>query len=517
MPDTPLAAFPAPAMYRDLVEYSTEAAYVVVDGLIVYLNPAALRLFGASDASALVGTDVLARIHPDDHKLALARRRMVLETGVPAPLVEMRFVGLDGRIFEVEVQATRISYGGKFATYAAARDISARKQLEEQVRESQKLEAVGRLAGGIAHDFNNTLAVILGHAEMMLADLPADHAMREDLQAIHRAAQHSASLTRQLLTYARRQAIAPRPLNLNTAVAETLRMLRPLVGESISLNWQPAAELWPVILDPAQLDQILTNLCANARDAIDGNGALTIATANTTLDAAAARRIPDCVPGDYVQLSCSDSGRGIPDDLLDRVFEPFFTTKEPGRGTGLGLATVYGIVRQNHGAIAVHSAVGAGTRFDIYLPRQQVSADDLAEATAGASRVQTARGHETVLVVEDEPAVLQLTCRALRNRGYTVLPAAGPEAALQVLAAHPEPVHLMLSDVMMPVMSGPDLARIVSAQRRGIRVLFMSGFSADFVARQGALDPQVELITKPFTLEELSARVRATLDRRPAA
>ena len=517
-PAEPRASLPSDAMYRDLVEHSPEAVYIVVDGDVAYLNASALRLFRASDASTILGRPILERIHPDDHALALTRRKLVLELGQQAPIVEMRFVALDGTVFEVEIQATRVAIGGRLGTYAVARDISARKRLEEQVRESQKLEAVGRLAGGIAHDFNNTLAVILGHAEMLLGGLPADDPRRQDLEAIHRAAQHSAALTRQLLTYARRQTIAPRPLAVNDEVARALRMLRPLVGENLEVTWLPGSDVWPVVLDPSQLDQILTNLCANARDAIDDVGSITVATANRRLDATAARAIGDLPPGDYVVLSCTDSGRGIPAELLPRLFEPFFTTKPVGSGTGLGLSTVYGIVHQNHGAITVRSAVGAGTRFDVYLPRHLDVGETVpaAESAAGSSQPLPPGGRETILVVEDEPAVLQLTCRALQQRGYTVLAADGPESALQLLAARHDPVDLLLSDVMMPVMSGPDLARIVTAQRRASRVLFMSGFSADLVARHGHLSGDSEIVAKPFTLHELSTRVRAALDR-PAA
>ncbi len=502
------------AWYRDLVELSPEAAYVVVDGRFAYVNPAAIRLFGAPSAEALMGTDILSRIHPDDHGLALSRRKLVLDLNQPAPLVEMRFVALDGRIFEVEVQATAIDFAGRRGTYAAARDITARKRLEEHVRQSQKLEAVGRLAGGVAHDFNNTLAIILGHAEFLLADFPADHPMRRDVEAIQRAAQHSSALTRQLLTYARRQSIEPRALDLNAAVAETLSMIRPLIGESIALHWMPGDNLGAVTLDPAQLDQVLTNLCANARDAIDDVGTLTIATANRSLDATAARGIPEALPGEYVALTITDNGRGMAPEVIARAFEPFFTTKAVGHGTGLGLATVYGIVRQNHGCITVRSVIGVGTRFEIYFPRHTKSA--AAEPTVSPP-IELPKGTETVLVVEDEADILHLTARALRAQGYTVLTAAGPEEALRILNAHAKPIHLLLSDVMMPVMSGPDLAREVTKVREDIRVLFMSGFSADLIARHGRLDPDVEFIGKPFTLGELSTRVREVLDGRTAA
>jgi two-component system cell cycle sensor histidine kinase/response regulator CckA len=512
----PLNRSSAPAAseerYRALVEHSPEATFVVRDGLIQYVNPAAMRLFGAASVDELIGTDILHRVHPDDHALALARRRRVLELNLPAPLVEMRLLTLDGRIIEVEVQATAIEFDGHRATYAAARDISARKQLEDQVRQAQKLEAVGRLAGGVAHDFNNTLAVILGHTEFALSELPADHPMLADLQAIQRAAQHSAALTRQLLTYARRQTIAPQPLDVSHSVTDALRMLRPLIGESIALRWEPVGDLWPITLDPSQFDQILTNLCANARDAIAGVGTLRISASNATLSSADCAGIADAVPGDFVRLTVEDSGRGMSADVLQRAFEPFFTTKGIGEGTGLGLATVYGIVRQNEGCITVTSAPEKGTRFDLYFPRRT----EAVAAPAPVSAVSTARrGSETVLVVEDEPEILRLATRALRAKGYAVLGAAGPDDALRIAREHPSTIDLLLTDVMMPVMTGPDLARAIAAIRGPIRLLFMSGYSAEHIAKQGNIGTETAFLAKPFTLLELTSRVRTMLDEAP--
>lgn len=500
----------APDRHRVLIEASPEAAYVIRDGRFEYLNPAAVRLFGAPDAAALLGMPVLDRVHPDDQPLAVARRRLVLEGPGLAPLAELRFVTLDGRILPVEVHASAVEFDGQRAIFATARDVSHRKRLEEQVLQSQKLEAVGRLAGGVAHDFNNTLAVILGHAEFALAALPADAPLRGDLEAIRRAAEHSAALTRQLLAYARRQPIAPRGLDLNAAVEATMRMLRPLIGESVDLLWSPAPDLWPVTLDPAQLDQILTNLCANARDAIDGVGTLEITTANRVLDATAAGTIQEAEPGEYVLLSVSDTGRGMAADLLARAFEPFFTTKGIGEGTGLGLSTVYGIVRQNHGTVTVRSEPGVGTRFELYFPRRLEAVEPTPPVEAAPA---APAGTETVLVVEDEPAILQLAARALRAQGYEVLAAGGAEAALAAARAHGGRLDLLVTDVMMPGMSGPDLARALVADRPQLRVVYMSGFSADLVARHGRLDPGTEFLAKPFTLGELATRVRRVLDR----
>jgi len=504
------ARTPSEAEYRALVEHSPEATYVARGGLIVFLNAAAVRMFGAPSADVLLGTDVLDRVHPDDHALALERRKRVLALNVPAPLVEMRFIALDGRIFEVEVQATAVEFDGERATYSAARDISHRKLLEEQVRQGQKLEAVGRLAGGIAHDFNNTLAVILGHAEFARQELPPHHPLHHELRAIERAAQHSAVLTRQLLTYARRQTVSPRALDLNESVTEALRMLRPLIGESIDLEWSPAEGLWPITLDPAQLDQILTNLCANARDAISGVGRLSIATSNCTLDPVDCLEIPASQPGDYVRLRVTDDGAGMSAETRSMIFEPFFTTKGRGEGTGLGLSTVYGIVRQNHGAISVESTVGVGTQFDIYLPRR--TAEPAPSAASAPPLLPASAGSETILVVEDETEILRLTQRALTARGYTVLAADGPEKALAISRAHPAAIDLLLTDVMMPAMSGPDLARVIAAERPNARLLFMSGFSADLIADDGLLDVDTQFLGKPFTLADLCSRVRTLLD-----
>ena len=495
--------------YRALVEHSPEAAYVVREGRIVFANAAAVRMFGAPSAEALLGTDILHRVHPDDHALALERRKRVLELNVPAPLVEMRFIALDGRIFEVEVQATAVEFDGERATYSAARDISRRKLLEEQVRQSQKLEAVGRLAGGIAHDFNNSLAVILGHAEFALQELPSHHPLHHDIRAIERAAEHSAALTRHLLTYARRQAVSPRSLDLNESVTETMRMLRPLVGESIALAWSPAEGLWPITLDPIQLDQMLTNLCANARDAVRGVGRISIATCNCTLDELDCLEIPEAQPGDYVRLRVQDDGVGMSAETRAMMFEPFFTTKGLGEGTGLGLSMVYGIVRQNHGAITVESTVGEGTQVDIYFPRGSVRPEPIASSVSSLS---AATGSETILVVEDQTELLKLTQRALTARGYTVLAADGPEQALAISREHPATIDLLLTDVMMTSMSGPDLARAIAAERPIARLLFMSGFSADLIASDGLLDLDTQFLGKPFTLAELCSRVRTLLD-----
>lgn len=499
--------------YRALVEHAPEAMFVVRDGLLVYLNPAAVRLFGAPSADALLGTDVLARIHPDDHALALARRKQVLERGTKATLAEMRFVALDGRIFEVEIHASQIDFEG-LATFASARDITPRRALEDHVRQAQKLEALGRLAGGIAHDFNNTLAIILGHAEFALEATDPSLPLSADLEAIQRAAQLSVGLTRQLLTYARRQTIVPRPLDLNHSVTDALRMLKPLIGESVTLVWNPAATLWSVTLDPTQLDQILTNLCANARDAIAGCGTLRITTENRTLSESDCRDVPNAVPGDYVVLRVQDDGHGMTPEVLAKAFEPFFTTKGMAEGTGLGLAMVYGIVRQNHGAITVESAPDQGAAFTLYFPRNADEAEPVPQPTPTAA---IAPGSETILVVEDEAEVLKVVQRALAAKGYDVLTAPGPMEALDLSQAHPRRIDLLLTDVMMPGMSGPDLARTLSATRPDMRIIFMSGFSADLLTETMRMEAKAGFLPKPFTIAKLTGLVRDVLDGKTVA
>jgi PAS domain S-box-containing protein len=378
--------------------------------------------------------------------------------------------------------------------------------LQAQLAQSQKMESVGRLAGGVAHDFNNMLGVMLGHAEMALDAVPEGHPVHEDLIAIQGAAQRSADLTRQLLAFARRQTAAPRPLDLNGAVASALNMLRRLLGEEVDVTWRPGPDLWTVKADPAQIDQILANLCVNAKDAIDGVGQVTIATRNIDATAAEAAALE---ARDHVLLTVSDNGSGIEAAVLPHLFEPFFTTKEVGQGTGLGLSTVYGIVKQNDGVIRVESARGAGTTFHIYFPRA-VAASPAAEPPA-AALLPAGRG-ETILLVEDEPANLHMGRRILEKLGYRVLTAQSPSAALELAAREPR-LHLLLTDVVMPEMHGRELAERVLGLRPGISCLYMSGYTADVIAHRGVLDEGVCFVGKPFTSAELAVKVREALDR----
>jgi two-component system cell cycle sensor histidine kinase/response regulator CckA len=387
-----------------------------------------------------------------------------------------------------------------------------RNRLEAQFQHAQKMESVGRLAGGVAHDFNNMLGVILVHAELALMQMDPAQPLYDDLAAIHNAAARSAELTQQLLAFACKQQIVPHVLDLNETVTQSLRMLQRLIGEDISLSWQPGAALWPISMDPSQLDQMLANLCVNARDAIADVGSMTISTSNCVIDAPACLALThrDATPGEYVRLTVSDSGCGMSSEVLEQIFEPFFTTKAVGEGTGLGLSTVYGALRQNNGFITVVSAPDQGTTFDIYLPRCECRMQ-VAE-TSGATALAPS-GRETVLLVEDDPAVLRMTTKALEERGYTVLCAGGPGEAIRTADEHAGEIDLLLTDVIMPEMNGRDLVDTLLSTRPRLKYLFMSGFPARGSSGHHTLMEAAHFIAKPFALMTFAAKVREVLDR----
>ena len=400
---------------------------------------------------------------------------------------------------------------------AIKEDITERKraegekaQLEEQLQQAQKMESVGRLAGGVAHDFNNMLTVILGHANLALLETDLSQPLHVSLEEIRKAAERSADLTRQLLTFARKQTIAPLVLDLNEAVAGMFKMMKQLIGESIHVTWHPGADLWPVKVDPSQIDQILANLCVNARDAISDVGNITIETGNSTIDQGFCATRLDVSPGEYLLLAVSDDGCGMDKGTLDHIFEPFFTTKGLGEGTGLGLSTVYGVVKQNYGFIEVLSEPGQGTTFRIYLPRH---AGDAELARPAEAKEQTPKGKETVLLVEDDLATLRLTTLMLERQGYSVLVANSPGDAVSLAEENTGEIHLLVTDVIMPKMNGRDLAIKLQSLYPPIKVLFMSGYTADIIAHHGVLDGGVYFIQKPFSLNSLATKVREVLDR----
>ncbi len=388
-----------------------------------------------------------------------------------------------------------------------AADMKAR-DLEDRLIQAQKMESVGRLAGGVAHDFNNMLQAILGNAALALQDLPLDSPVREFLEEIDKSGRRSADLTRQLLAFARKQTIAPEVLDLNSTVGGMLKMLRRLIGENIELAWMPGANLWPVSMDPSQIDQILANLCVNGRDAIEGVGKVMIETSNVTLDKTYVASHPDVDPGDYVLLTVSDTGKGMDAETRAHLFEPFFTTKAVGKGTGLGLATVFGIVKQNSGLISVYSELGHGSTFKIYLPRSEMEV----LAAPLATLKHQVRGTETVLLVEDEVQILNLGHRILEQHGYTVLAASTPQAALALVEQANATIHLLITDVVMPGMNGKELIERLRKGRPGLPCIFMSGYTADVIAHHGVLEAGVAFLEKPFTIEALTKKVREILD-----
>jgi PAS domain S-box-containing protein len=390
---------------------------------------------------------------------------------------------------------------------AHRRSEEERKALERQLSQAQKMEAIGRLAGGVAHDFNNNLTVILGYTKMALLRISrSDDPLHKRLTEIQRAATRSVELTRQLLAFARQQTVTPRVLDPNETIDAMLGMLRRLIGEEIDLVWTPGDQIWPVRIDPVQVDQILANLIVNARDAIDEVGAVTIETSNVTIDAAFSEDIDGLEPGEYVVLTVSDTGSGMDRTTLESVFEPFFTTKPMGKGTGLGLATVYGIVKQNDGFVTVDSTPELGTTFRIYLPR----AGHVEAQKATSSGVRT-RGHESILVVEDEPQLLELTSELLEGLGYIVWRAASPTQALWLARQHSDDLQLLLTDVVMPEMNGRELWQKLDAICPDLRCLFMSGYTADVIADRGIVEEGMHFIQKPFTEQALAAAVRAAL------
>jgi len=479
-------------------------------GRILNVNSAYCRMSGYSRKELIQMTiQDLETVQTDDEVLAHAKK--VLE-GEPVR-IETVHRRKDGSLLYIDLLAQNLP-GSNDKLFAFIRDITEQKQsekaqekLQEQLVQAQKMESVGRLAGGVAHDFNNMLGVILGHTEMAMDQLEPSQPIKEDLDEIRKAAQRSADLTRQLLAFARKQTIAPKVLDLNDTVTGMLKMLQRLIGEDIHLSWQPGAELWPVKMDPSQIDQLLANLCINARDAIAGVGRISIQTKNVICDEACCYGILDCSPGSYVLLSISDDGSGIDPEIMSHIFEPFFTTKPQGQGTGLGLATVYGIIKQNRGFINVKSEQDKGTTFDIYIPPYSgitpQSMTTFSKAPSG--------GHETILLVEDESSILKMVGMMLERLGYTVLSASSPGEAIRISKEYGSSIHLLMTDVIMPEMNGRDLADRLLSINPNLKRLYMSGYTADLVAPHGVLEEGVQFLQKPFSKADLADKIRRVL------
>ncbi len=461
-----------------------------------------------------------------DHAEAIGRRPSILKSG-QTPVEEYKRLWQtitsgdvwqgkfqnrkkNGELFWEQATIAPVRNADKVITHyvAVKEDITERINLEAQLRQTQKMEAVGQLAGGVAHDFNNMLSVITGHAELALENQDLDDHLRKDLQEILKASLRSTDITRQLLAFARKQTIMPKIFDLNEAVEGMLNLLRRLIGEDIDLDWRPGATLWPVKMDPSQFDQILANLCVNARDAIGGVGRITVETGKAVFDETYCREHKEISPGEYTMLAVKDNGHGMDKTTREKIFEPFFTTKDVGKGTGLGLSTVYGIIKQNEGLINVFSEPESGSTFKIYLPRQADKSDPEREASAES---QDLMGHETILVVEDEIMHLELVELMLKRYGYLVLTASHPNVALQKAKGHSGEIHLLLTDMVMPEMSGRELSEAMTSLYPDIRCLFMSGYTDDIIMHQGIIEKGIPFIQKPFSVQNLAAKVRQIL------
>jgi signal transduction histidine kinase/CheY-like chemotaxis protein len=474
----------------------------------------AARVFNVVQGSAPLRFDgFLELVHPEDRSGLNDGVRHAIAHGLPLD-IEFRVIGdavlanphtshHETRWVAAQGQAYTDDRGEPVRMLGVMQDITERKRLESQFLQAQKMEGIGRLAGGVAHDFNNLLTAVLGYIEMAGTKLERDNPAHEYFGSIRHAAERGASLTRQLLGFARRQITEPRVVDLDALVVQMQDLLRRVIGEDVELRIVTARGLGSVRLDPAQFEQVLMNLVINARDAMPNGGTLTIESRNVDLDEHYARQHQGVQPGHYVMLAVSDTGMGMTEDVSRHLFEPFFTTKPPGRGTGLGLATCYGIVKQNGGHIWVYSEYGRGSTFKIFLPRtgEPAASDTPADQQAGS-----VAGHETVLVVEDEPMVRAISVESLEMLGYRVLQASHGEEALEVARAYAGTIDLVVSDVVMPVMGGPALV-----QRPHIKVLFVSGYTDDAIVRQGVLEPGVEFLQKPFALAALARRIREIL------
>jgi len=498
------------AKYRDLFEDAPIGIFsATMQGQALSLNTAMARILEFDSPQ-----EAMERINLQEELSLLPEQRdqflHLLQEKGRVENFEYQAVTANGRTLWLMMNAriAQLDGDGSGIIEGFATDITAQRKLEDQFRQAQKMESVGRLAGGVAHDYNNMLSVILGYTQLALEKVEPDSTMQVFLQAILEAAQRSADITRQLLAFARKQIIAPQVIDLNETVEGMLKMLRRLIGEEINLTWRAGPGLWPVKMDPSQLDQILANLCVNARDAITGVGKVTIETVTVSLDKRYCKGHLDFVPGDFVLLTVSDDGCGMDKEILDKLFEPFFTTKEVGQGTGLGLATVYGIVKQNNGFISVYSEPGLGTTFKIYLPRHESDAADAQKEKAKAIPL----GHgETILVVEDEVTILNMSRTMLESLGYAVLTANTTDEAMQLAKAHAGTIHLLITDVVMPEMNGRELAEQLHTLNPELKTLFMSGYTADIIAHHGVLAEGVRFIQKPFSKQDLAAKVREVL------
>jgi PAS domain S-box-containing protein len=510
---------PSEERYRAMLETSADAtALVAVDGRLLFVSDPIERLTGYSP-DELIGRSAFELVHPDDLRHVHEAFRRVVLSSEPVR-IEYRGRHKDGswrqrdviginRLNDPAVAAVVVNFRDNSVCSAVETALrTERTQLEQKLAHTQKMEAVGRLAGGIAHDFNNLLMAIVGYAELTLAELKADDPLRRDIEEIRVAGQSAASLTRQLLAFSRKQLLQPQILDINAVVSRMTGLLRRLIGEHIDLQSRPAQPLGRVSADPGQIEQVIVNLAVNARDAMPSGGTLTIETANVELDQSYVADHPGSITGPHVMLAITDTGVGMPPAVQEHLFEPFYTTKEPGKGTGLGLATVYGIVKQSGGSIAVFSEAAHGTSVKIFLPAVESAIDPSRELDAIGPDLH---GTETILLVEDEPEVRSVVKQMLARHGYGVLEAGDGAKALLIARSYPGRIDLLLTDVVMPGMSGREVATEFLRERPDACAIYMSGYTDDTVVQQGVIERGVPFIQKPFTPTTLLQRIRDVL------
>ncbi len=512
-----------PRRFRELLDHAPVPIFVHHHGRFIFANPAAVGLHGVEQPDGLIGRELADFVHPEDR----ARFATILASAPPLNagkrVSTIRLVRADGRVVELEATSVPVTFGGQAARLVICNDITDRKRSEEErerlhghLRQAQKMEAVGQLAGSVAHDFNNILTAIIGNVELTLRSLerqlPADSAPLEGLRQIERAAQRAADLTRQLLLVSRRNVTHMQVLDLNQALTNAASMLERLLTENIRLVMKLTPNLAPIRADAGQTEQVLLNLVVNARDAMPNGGRIVIETNNVMLDDAYVNAQTDARPGRHVLLSVSDTGEGMTQDVLERIFEPFFTTKSAGQGTGLGLSTVYGIVKQAGGHVAVYSEPGRGTTFKVFLP---ASDERVVKQHPARAIDQVPRGTETVMLCEDNIMVRRMTKTLLESAGYTVIAAADGEHAIELAKHQEKPIDMLITDVIMPGMDGKRLADTLRSTHPGLRSLFVSGYTADVIAHHGVLDENVTFLQKPFSRSDLLRRMREVLDEVP--
>ena len=503
--------------FRQVVELAPEGIFITAAGEFRYVNPAFLRLVGAASEQDLLGKPALERVHPNDRAGVAARIASIYEGHSRLEVVERRYLRMDGEVLDVEISASPFDFLGEKAALVFVRDVSERtrsarqqEQLEAQVRQAQKMESIGRLAGGVAHDFNNLLTVINGYSDLLLTEWPENHPYWGTVQEIRDAGARAAGLTRQLLAFSRKDEWHAEVVDVNGLVRETERMLRRLVGEHIQVHTRLDESIGKVLADPSSLHQVLMNLVVNSRDAMPEGGSITIATANEEITESSSTAEPGAPRGPYVRLTVSDTGFGMDSAVQSHIFEPFFTTKGSGQGTGLGLSTAYGIVRNAGGWIRVESAPGAGTAMHVWLPVR----DGTAPADPAHAAGVVPGGTETILLVEDDDAVRLATASILRGFGYTVIPAASGAQAIAMMESDVLALDLVISDVVMPDMPGPQFVETIRRTHPDLKALLISGYRAEEMQGAGMRSQELPFLAKPFTRTALAQRVRSILDRR---